>query len=87
MVVIPIINNGSVSKTCRYLFALRVSYPLFRIHHMAEPVAEFGYLLRDVAHEYGALLVSLKLRRDTVYGGEGVRLYFATSPKKAVFSK
>ena len=71
MVVIPIINNGSVSKTCRYLFALRVSYPLLRIHHMAKPTAEFGYLLRGVAHEDGALLVSLKLRRDTVHGAQG----------------
>ena len=34
---------------------------------MAEPVAEFGYLLRDVAHEYGALLVSLNLRCDNTF--------------------
>ena len=36
-----------------------------------QPLAEFGYLLRGVAHEDDALLVSLELRCDTVHGAQG----------------
>ena len=36
-----------------------------------QPAAEFGYLLRSVAHEDGTHLVSLELRRDAVHGAQG----------------
>ena len=50
MVVIPIINNGSVPKTCRYLFGAEIQYPLrerrsHRFHILLHVYGKFGSAL------------------------------------------